>query len=312
MMRQIDNIIFEGGGGKGPAHAGFLLALAKYNMYNKVKRVAGSSIGSLIAFMVALGFGAEEIKEIVLSSNGINFIDFTGEYIKKFARSLLKKKFPTRENITFAELHTELVKGNTKIKDIYITGADILNQTLDIFSYETTPDMSIIKAVHISMALPFVFLPVYHRDTIYMDGGAFCNLPFLFDHERYLAPDKPLESRIKPINMRTIGVALSSAERSAWERRDYGTTKRPGLFSFPSTNMVPFSRQYKEKDDYDALRTVFLETSLNVFEIWASRDKILKEIQRTEKQSLRYLEIYCQNVVDPHHPEPKPTLRSRL
>ncbi|MGI9838781.1 patatin-like phospholipase family protein [Vibrio parahaemolyticus] len=76
------NAVFEGGGAKGIAHIGALKAIEQYNL--KIDKLAGTSAGSIIATMVALGYSADELynpktqtgklphnlKKVILSSPG--------------------------------------------------------------------------------------------------------------------------------------------------------------------------------------------------------------------------------------------------
>src|SRR6185369_78261 len=52
--------VFEGGGALGAAYAGALNALAHSNIW--FARVAGTSAGSIIAAMIAVGFTAGEVQ----------------------------------------------------------------------------------------------------------------------------------------------------------------------------------------------------------------------------------------------------------
>ncbi|MDB6096800.1 MAG: patatin-like phospholipase, partial [Francisellaceae bacterium] len=59
----IENLVFEGGGVKGIAYLGAIKALESEGILKNVKRVAGSSIGGITAFMVGLGLNASEIEQ---------------------------------------------------------------------------------------------------------------------------------------------------------------------------------------------------------------------------------------------------------
>jgi len=55
-----ENLAFEGGGAKGYAYIGAIQCLETYKVYpQQIKRVAGTSIGSLFAILVALGCSTE-------------------------------------------------------------------------------------------------------------------------------------------------------------------------------------------------------------------------------------------------------------
>ncbi len=53
------NAVFEGGGAKGIAHIGAFKAIEQYNL--RVDKLAGTSAGSIIATMIALGYSADDL-----------------------------------------------------------------------------------------------------------------------------------------------------------------------------------------------------------------------------------------------------------
>ncbi|XP_062594046.1 uncharacterized protein LOC134255531 [Saccostrea cucullata] len=59
------NLIFEGGGAKGIAYPGALKALEEVGILKKIKRFAGTSVGSITATMAALGYSSTEIREVM-------------------------------------------------------------------------------------------------------------------------------------------------------------------------------------------------------------------------------------------------------
>lgn len=73
---------------------------------------------------------------------------------------------------TFADL--KLFKPENKL---VISGFDISNGTLVYFSFETTPNLRISKAVRASSSVPIVFAPVVHDGHLYVDGGVLRRVP---------------------------------------------------------------------------------------------------------------------------------------
>ncbi|MHA1397708.1 MAG: patatin-like phospholipase family protein, partial [Candidatus Heimdallarchaeaceae archaeon] len=85
-------LVFEGGGGKGVAYIGALEVMKElgilsyydkekdnktYTRLNsdKIKGVAGTSVGSIIALLLACGYTPEEMKEMLMMKVGINILD---------------------------------------------------------------------------------------------------------------------------------------------------------------------------------------------------------------------------------------------
>lgn len=67
----IENIVLEGGGVKGIAYVGAIESMERNGILKNLKRVAGSSAGGITASLLALGYSAQELKNIFI--NEINF-----------------------------------------------------------------------------------------------------------------------------------------------------------------------------------------------------------------------------------------------
>ena len=64
-MKNITNLVFEGGGVKGIAYAGALEALEEANLLAQITAVAGTSAGAITSCLLALRYSAAEIKKLV-------------------------------------------------------------------------------------------------------------------------------------------------------------------------------------------------------------------------------------------------------
>lgn len=284
--RCIDNLVFEGGGIKGFYHIGALLALEKMDLLHQVKRVAGSSIGSLMAMALAIGYNPHQLKEILLATKFKDFFDFSGLFIQNFIKKLINDKFPEKKDLTFAELR-ELTKRNPGLKTLYVTGVNIFTKKLEIFSDETTPDMLISNAIRISMTFPIIFFPGYYNRNLYIDGGLFDNKPSrIFDKEEFL----PEGSLMHGINMNTLGISLSTPRRTAAEC-EYPRRSKPSFFMAPFDNTMPIFQLPQHV--LDPLRTLYINTEkCSVFNTSISATTMLKEIEITAKEAEKYLELY--------------------
>jgi NTE family protein len=74
--------ILSGGGVKGAALAGALKAAEELDI--EFVGYGGSSAGSIIALLASLGYSNEEIREIVLCRNFVDFLDDSGQLLEKF------------------------------------------------------------------------------------------------------------------------------------------------------------------------------------------------------------------------------------
>lgn len=123
---------------------------------------------------------------------------------------------------TFADLHAKVVSGEDPLlKDLVFTAVHAKNDTIQVFSYETTPDVRLVDALQASMTLPKIFqvTTVRYKDGRefgkFVDGGVRIANPInLLDKAKYTDPHYPLQSTASPhesiaINPSSIGFSLS-------------------------------------------------------------------------------------------------------
>jgi len=115
-----------------------------------------------------------------------------------WARETIAKKCSGKKDLTFRQLHKLVKTDPLKYKDIFLTGTNLSDCDLAVFSYETTPDMEIALAVRISMSFPSAFKAVRITkdqaskigvaEGLYVDGGVANNYPmFIFDKRHMIA-----------------------------------------------------------------------------------------------------------------------------
>ena len=178
-------LCLSGGGIKGLGFIGVLEKLIEHKKIelNKIDMYVGTSIGSIISFFLILGFTIEEIKEFIITFNfsklneeidciiliekfGIN----NGEKAKLLFSKFLELKLNVKD-ITFKELFNKIQK------KILIIGTNLTKCQEELFSVDTTPDMSVITAIRISMSIPIIFTPVIYNNSVYVDGALVNNFP---------------------------------------------------------------------------------------------------------------------------------------
>ncbi|MGB1241531.1 MAG: patatin-like phospholipase family protein [Chitinophagales bacterium] len=187
-MSSFENLVFEGGGVKGSAYAGCIQILAEQGLYDQVKRVAGTSAGSITATLLALGAGSDGLTESVLDTDFNQFVYDRGGWIMDIWRvfrhygihsgnsfvKILKdylKKYVNDPNLTFAELEKKRIKEPHIFKHLTVVGSNITTQKSDIFDCVRTPNIPIWEAVRCSMSIPVVFEPYKINNNYYVDGG---------------------------------------------------------------------------------------------------------------------------------------------
>lgn len=236
------NLVLEGGGVRGLAYAGAFSELEKTGILNQVEKVAGTSAGAIAGAMISLGYSAKEIDSIMRFLPVQEFNDGKGGILGKYRRAKRKYGLYKGEkfehwiqalaghktgniNLTFSQLHQLHLKNNL-YKDFYCTATNLTRQQLEIFSFETTPDMPIALAVRISGGIPLYFEPIVlndryekikNEDTIsfrnyFVDGGMIANYPIsIFDTCENKC--NPLLSDKLWFNPQTLGIKLERPAR---------------------------------------------------------------------------------------------------
>lgn len=251
------NLVFEGGGVKGICYCGVVQILEELNILKKINKFAGSSAGSIIASLLAIGYTANELKDIMFSFNFNDLIKGRKNYLRDGVRlihsygmcdgddvmSFLGKLFLNKVhnvNYTFENLFIEYGKM------LVITVTDINNLRTEYISHLTHPKMPIRKAIRMSLSIPYLFEPVKMNNNLYVDGGLLDNYPIhVFDGE--FPGDKNEKLNLIPTNPHTLGIKIIVPD----EEEDYQCHKREKIEnleqfseSLIDTLMVSNSRRY--------------------------------------------------------------------
>jgi len=182
-----------------------------------------------------MGYTAAEMKDIMMGLNIAIFNEGDGFFIGGQKR--IRKNYgwyksnkleqwmgrqiamqTGSEETTFMQLH-QLALTNRKFKDLYIPATNLTKQSLEIFSWETYPNMPIKTAVRASAAVPLYFGAVFIDSAgnvmehpgdqpydVYVDGGLLDNYPIsIFNTTNDITTDK--------INEHTLGLKLERPEQ---------------------------------------------------------------------------------------------------
>lgn len=184
----IDTLCISGGGIKGICVLGCIKNLIKNNIIslNNIKNYYCCSIGSILSFLFIVGLSTKNIcyiwKKLNLEKYKLKF-DFD-KFVKNkginnatnimiILQTVLYKK-TNKYDITFIELY--------KLYDIklniVVTNITLLKE--ELLSYDTTPNMSVMIAIRMSISLPIIFSPVLYKNNYYIDGGVINNFPIKY------------------------------------------------------------------------------------------------------------------------------------
>ncbi|MBY0481547.1 MAG: patatin-like phospholipase family protein [Chitinophagaceae bacterium] len=186
-------LTLSGGGAKGLAHIGILKAIDSAGL--KIDYVTGTSMGSVIGSLYAIGYNGNEIEEIarktdwnLLLSNQVTLRalsleekDEYGKYAIELPFTQGKFSLPTGA-LESEELWiklSEMYYPVSKIKEFHRFKIPFACIATDITNAEAVVQDSgeIITAIRASMAIPGVFTTVENKGRRLVDGGVIRNFP---------------------------------------------------------------------------------------------------------------------------------------
>lgn len=197
-------LVLSGGGAKGAAHIGVLKYIEEVGI--PIDYIAGTSMGSIVGGLYALGYTADEILNIIsdvdwdrLISNQVDRHEIS--YGRKLESMYQLITIPFSLETDVSELQSRSFKNS--LPTGIVTGDNLINlfNSLSVgysdpidfkdmpipFSCVATDLISgeaevmdkgvFTKAIRASMAIPILFDPVAINDRIYVDGGLVNNFP---------------------------------------------------------------------------------------------------------------------------------------
>jgi NTE family protein len=188
IVKKYDTLVLSGGGIKGLAHLGALKYLFEQKIIDSIKNYVACSVGTIVSYLIIIGYKPDDLFVFfkILNIDNLKSINFenilsdygvdNGQLLIKLLEILTLNKFG-KKTFTFLELYNK-----TNIK--FTTTSVCLNtKSIEYFNYENNPDMDVLLAIRMSIAIPFIFSPVKHNDKYYVDGGLMNNYPIDFVNE---------------------------------------------------------------------------------------------------------------------------------
>ncbi len=273
-----DTLCLSGGSVNGICHVGALKYLQDNNFINisKIKNFIGTSIGSMICFLLYIDYEINELVDFIsdfdisklyddinidnlLENSGI--ID--GSKMLYMLSCFLENK-NLNKNITFLELYNI-----TKKKlSIVVTNYNKCNE--EVMNYINSPDLSVILAVRMSISLPIVFSPIKYNNNYYIDGGILNNFPIKYCD-----------------NKTTLGILISyPVNKDFTNIIDF----IHGLVN------IPMQRSSKKDINPSDLNIIKVDNYVNGFNLELNKKERLQFILHGEKQAKIYLDNLTKNI----------------
>jgi predicted acylesterase/phospholipase RssA len=225
-----NTLVLSGGANRGYCYIGVLKSLEDHNL-NNFSTIMGTSIGSLFATFISMGFTAQEILQTInykLKYDDIEIDDFfntygfyRGDEICENIKKVFKIKY--NENITFKELYKKTRK------KLIIPSLCLEDKQIEYFSYENHPNLKIIDAIRFSISIPFIFTLKEYNNKHYVDAAMIDNLSITYFNN--------------PTNV--LGIKLKTTEKKE-SKKDLSINKYIGmLYSCITAHSKKDLKKYK-------------------------------------------------------------------
>lgn len=193
--RPIVGVVLSGGGAKGIAHIGALKVLEELGL--PVDLVVGTSMGSIIGGLYALGYAPDSLAQVVQSQNWTEVLTGLSGFSTKelFAPDTATEEAPFIFNFPLKR-QTDIPKGILPSQNIDMLLSQLTFRADSIRHFLELPtpfaclgtdvetgdgkvftEGSLMRAMRASMSIPGVFSPVEIGGRLYFDGGVARNLP---------------------------------------------------------------------------------------------------------------------------------------
>jgi predicted acylesterase/phospholipase RssA len=212
-----------------------------------VEEISGSSAGSILALLLALGMSVDEVYKISLSLNIPEFVKLRiGSFFNKFGFVDLG---PIREKLveicgcdpTFEELEMK----------IYISAYCLNSSTTEYFSKDSHPKMKVIDAVCMSISIPLIFSCGKYEGKTYVDGGTqeqYPMAPFLDKKPHEVTCIRLKMDRVYQEEINNPRQFIESLIRSTLDNRtSYSDKVNVIELNVGDTNVFDFNMSYEDK-----------------------------------------------------------------
>lgn len=185
----IEHLVISGGGPTGILAYGIASHLAKKGFWKlaDIKSIYGCSIGAYMGVVLSLNYEWDWLDDYIIkrpweklvATSTTHLIDIyekkclINEHFFIEAITPLLKAKELKETITLKELYDY----NKIDIHLYTTNINSARMEKIDLSYKSHPDLSVIKALQMSMAFPIIFEPIFEGEGCFIDGGIINNYP---------------------------------------------------------------------------------------------------------------------------------------
>ena len=191
----IECLVLSGGGHLGIIQLGALyhLEINKFWSRDKIKSIYGTSVGTIIAVLIAVKLEWEIINEYIIKRPWDKIFEIKSDHIFRLFDN--NGIYDEQIIITFIKpiLDALDIPQDITLKDFFeFTNIEINFLTFNFTLCEIVkinhlnfPNLPLFKAIYMSSSVPICFKPMIWNDEVYIDGGIECNYPIKYALEKY-------------------------------------------------------------------------------------------------------------------------------
>lgn len=183
----IKHIVINGGGPTGILSYGALKYLfeKEFIKIDNIKSIYGTSIGAIISAIIMLQYDWKTLDDYFLKRPWDKVFKIEPDNFFEMYSSKALFQFSLVKEILHPLLTAKDLSEDITLKEFYeFSKIDFHCFTSEINSFEnidlnhnTYPELSLIKALEMSSAVPVLFKPIIEGDKCYIDGGLLNNYP---------------------------------------------------------------------------------------------------------------------------------------
>lgn len=177
------HVSFSGGEARGYAHVGALQAIEHLGL--RIEEVSGTSIGALVAALVAAGYSAAAVADVGLTLRRRDVYRYAWPELGSLARLVRwdAARHPGLWTLAPYERTVDRLLGGARFRDLRVPCAiqatDLGRARPIWFRRESHPEWPVARAVAAAAALPGLMQPVAADGGLFADGGAYVRLAAL-------------------------------------------------------------------------------------------------------------------------------------
>lgn len=275
--------LFGGGAIRGAAHVGVVKALEELQI--DYDTIGGSSVGSIVAALLAVGYNAAELRDVFLQANfelfrdiqfnlGEKFAISKGEIFLEWVRELIEKKYYGAE---YEKGSNPPVKFTDIEKNLVIITTDLTNFCCREFSKKCSPDFEIATAVRISSCMPGLMKPYEYNSSLLVDGDLQKSWPMW-----------RLSESLKHLDERILEVRLEGdCGGNDMNALNYANTVYSCVTSIATEFVID---RYSDNDKYDFI--VINTGDIIIIDFNQSKENREKMMNSGYKETMKYFREY--------------------